>query len=46
VNWFGLFTIFLGFTLVVIWFAYEIGYERAVKDMMMSRKWVYRNNEE
>lgn len=33
VNWFGMFTMFLMVTAVAVWFAYEAGYEKAVRDI-------------
>ena len=33
VNWFGMFTMFLMVTAVIVWFAYEAGYEKAVRDI-------------
>ena len=33
VNWFGMFTMFLMTTGVIVWFAYEAGYEKAVRDI-------------
>ena len=44
VNWFGLFTMFIMVTAVVVWFAYEAGYEKAVKDLTMSKTWIALNN--
>ncbi len=43
-NWFGMFTMFIMVTSVVVWFAYEIGYNKAVKDVTMSRTWLELNN--
>jgi hypothetical protein len=45
VNWFGLFTIFIMVTSVIVWFAYEAGYEKAIKDVTMSKAWIARNNQ-
>lgn len=43
-NWFGMFTMFLMVTAVAVWFAYEAGYEKAVKDVTMSKTWLDLNN--
>ena len=43
-NWFGMFTIFIMVTSVIVWFAYETGYEKAIKDVTMSEAWIARNN--
>ena len=43
-NWFGLFTMFLMVTAVIVWFAYEAGYEKAIKDVTMSKTWIALNN--
>ena len=32
-NWFGLLTMFSMATGVIVWFAYEMGYEKAVRDI-------------
>ena len=44
VNWFGIFTMFLMVTGVIVWFAYEAGYEKAIKDVTMSKTWIALNN--
>lgn len=44
-NWFGLFTMALCVVLVVAIFAHEFGYEKAEKDMQMSKQWVIRNQQ-
>lgn len=31
-------------TLVAVWFAYEAGYEKAIKDVTMSKTWIALNN--
>ena len=36
-NWFGMFTVVLVIVLVTIVFAYEIGYDKAVKDIAEMR---------
>jgi uncharacterized membrane protein len=43
-NWFGLFTMVLLVVIAVWIFAYEFGYERAKKDLHMSREWTMRNH--
>ena len=43
-NWFGMFTVVLIVVLITIAFAYEIGYNKAVKDVTMSRTWLDLNN--
>jgi hypothetical protein len=43
-NWFGLFTIGLIVVLAVWGFAFEFGYEKAERDLYMSREWVRRNH--
>ena len=43
-NWFGMFTILLIVVLVTTAIAYEIGYDKAVKDVTMSRTWLDLNN--
>jgi type III secretory pathway component EscU len=43
-NWFGLFTMLLCVLIAVAIFAHEYGYEKAIKDMSMSRRWVMRNH--
>lgn len=32
-NWFGILTMFSMATGVIVWFAYEAGYEKAVRDI-------------
>lgn len=36
-NWFGMFTVVLVVVLITIAFAYEIGYDQAVKDIAEMR---------
>jgi hypothetical protein len=43
-NWFGMFTILLVVVLVTTAIAYEIGYDKAVKDVTMSKTWLDLNN--
>lgn len=43
-NWFGMFTMFSMATSVIVWFAYEAGYNKAVKDVTMSKTWLDLNN--
>jgi len=43
-NWFGMFTVLLIVVLVTTIIAYEIGYDKAVKDVTMSKTWLDLNN--
>jgi type III secretory pathway component EscU len=43
-NWFGIFTMGFTATLIVAVFAHAFGYEKAERDMRMSREWVMRNH--
>lgn len=43
-NWFGLFTMALCVIIAVAIFAHEYGYEKAERDMQMSRQWIMRNH--
>ena len=43
-NWFGMFTCASIVLAVVGRIVYEYGYEKAIKDMSMSRNWVRRNH--
>ena len=43
-NWFGLFTMAFTATIIVAVFAHAFGYEKAERDMRMSREWVMRNH--
>lgn len=43
-NWFGIFTCASVVGFIVGRIVWELGYEKAVEDMHMSRNWVRRNH--